>query len=157
ALRRGEEEEVTSGLGEQQYRLSNGGAFAPEISPDGRWLAFARDIPNATISYKGHKFGPRTALWLRDLNTGTERGAMDRIEPESAEGGAWRLLPGYSWARDGKSIVIAQGGKIHRLWTDSGKVDTIPFTVHVHRTISEMAKSERRIGDDPFPMRFARW
>ena len=48
--------------GAQQYRLSNGGAFAPEISPDGRWLTFARRIPNGTISYKGHKYGPRTAL-----------------------------------------------------------------------------------------------
>jgi len=157
-LRTGEKEEVTSGIGEQQYRISNGGAIGPEISPDGRWLAFARRIPNGTFSYKGHKFGPRTALWLRDLQTGAERVAMDPIEVDSAEPwGVWRMLPGYSWAHDGKSIVISQGGKIHRLWIDSGKVETIPFTAHVHRTISEMAKTDRRLTDDAFPMRFARW
>ncbi len=59
-LRTGDKEDVTAGQGAQQYRLSNGGAFAPEISPDGRWLTFARRIPNGTISYKGHKYGPRT-------------------------------------------------------------------------------------------------
>ena len=157
-LRTGNREDVTSGTGEQQYRISNGGALAPEISPDGRWLAFARRIPNATFSYKGHKYGPRSALWLRDLQTGAERVAMDPIEVDDSEPyGVWRILPGYSWARDGKSLVISQGGKIHRLWVADGRVETIPFTAHVHRTISEMAKTERRITDDAFPMRFARW
>ena len=97
-------------------------------------------------------FGPRSALWLRDMNTGTERVVMDPIEVEMAEQyGTPRILPGYSWATDSKSIVISQGGKLHRLWTDSGKVENIPFEAHVHRTISEMAKVERRIGDGPFP------
>ena len=156
-LRTGDKEDVTSGQGAQQYRLSNGGAFAPEISPDGRWLTFARRIPNGTISYKGHKYGPRTALWLRDLQSGSERVLMDPIESDVDSWSAWRPLPGYSWARDGKSIVISQGGKIHRVWIADGKVETIPFTAHVQRTISQMAKTERRITDDEFQMRFARW
>src|SRR5215469_4544524 len=157
-LRTGNKEEVTSGVGEQQYRISNGGALAPEISPDGRWLAFARRIPNGTISYKGQKYGPRTALWLRDLESGAERVLMDPIEADLIDSpSAWRVLPGYSWARDGKSIVISQGGKIHRVWIADGKVETIAFTAHVQRTISQMAKTERRITDEAFPMRFARW
>lgn len=157
-LRTGDKEDVTSGVAEQQYRNSNGGALAPEISPDGRWLAFARRIPNGTISYKGHKYGPRTALWLRNLETGAERVAMDPIEVDAAEPwGVWRTLPGYSWARDGKSLVITQGGKIHRLWVENGKVEAIPFVAHVHRTISEMARADRPVADESFPMRFARW
>jgi len=157
-LRTSEIQEVTGGTAEQQYRSSNGGAVAPEISPDGRWLTFSRRIPNGTISYKGHMFGPRSALWLRDMNTGAERIVMDPIEVEMAEQfGTPRILPGYSWASDSKSIVITQGGKIHRLWIDSGKVENIPFEAHVHRTISEMAKAERRIDDGPFTAQFARW
>jgi Tol biopolymer transport system component len=156
-LRTGDKEDVTSGQGAQQYRLSNGGAFAPEISPDGRWLTFARRIPNGTISYKGHKYGPRTALWLRDLQSGAERVLMDPVESDVDSWSAWRLLPGYGWAHDGKSIVISQGGKIHRVWIADGKVEAIPFTVHVQRTISQMAKSKRRVTDDAFPMHFARW
>jgi Tol biopolymer transport system component len=83
-LRTGNVADITAGVGDQQYRASNGGAIAPEISPDGWWLAFARRIPNGTISYKGHKFGTRTALWLRDLQNGAEHAAMDPIETISA-------------------------------------------------------------------------
>jgi Tol biopolymer transport system component len=157
-LRTGNVVDITAGTGEQQYRASNGGAIAPEISPDGRWLAFARRIPNGTISYKGHKFGPRTALWLRDLQSGAEHVAMDPIEVDMAEAGKTsRSLPGYNWAADSKSLVVPQGGKIHRLWIDSGKVDTIPFVAHVHRTISEMALAVRRVTDEAFSVKFARW
>ena len=61
-----------------------------------QWLAFGRRIPNGTIEYKGLQFGPRTALWLRDLETGTERVIMDPIEVDMAEGGKIsRVLPGY--------------------------------------------------------------
>src|SRR3712207_7102934 len=52
--------------------ISSGGAYAGEVSPDGRWLAFARRIPDGTITYKGHEYGPRTALWLRDLERSEE-------------------------------------------------------------------------------------
>ncbi len=150
--------EITSGESEQQYQGSSGGAIAPEVSPDGGWLAFARRIPDGTISYKGHKFGPRTALWLRDLHSGAERLLMDPIEVDMAEGmKVSRDLPGYSWARDGRSIVVAQGGKIRRVDVQTGQVATIPFTARVHRTISQMADAPRRVSDGPIDVKFPRW
>ena len=148
---------ITSGEANTQIRLSSGGAFAPEVSPDGRWLAFARRIPNAKISYKGHTYGPRTALWLRDLETGAERLAMDPIEIDLAEGGAGRALPGYAWSRDGRSLLIAQGGKIRRVQVTSGEVSTIAFTARVRRTISEMAAATFRQNDATFEAKFLRW
>lgn len=157
-LKTGKIEDITAGLALQQDRTSSGGAVAPEVSPDGHWLAFARRIPNGTISYQGHKFGPRTALWLRDLQSGAERIIMDPISVDMSEGmKVWRILPGYSWARDGKSIVISQGGRIRRLWVESGRIETINFKARVHRTISEMAYHASRISDDPLQVRFLRW
>src|SRR4029077_4106824 len=67
------------------------------------------------------------------------------------------ILPGMVWSADGKSIFISQGGKIRRLWVESKKVETIPFTAHVHRTISEMAWSPVPLRDDAFEARFIRW
>src|SRR5207245_8385560 len=64
---------------------------------------------------------------------------------------------GMAWTADGKSILISQGGKFRRLSVESGKVDTIPFTAHVHRTISEMAYSPLPIRDDAFESKFIRW
>ena len=157
-LRTGEITDVTAGTAQQQVRGSSGSAYAAEISPDGRWLAFARRIAGGTISYRGHRFGPRTALWVRDLQTGAERVVMDPITVDNAEGiKTLRILPGYAWSDDGSEIVLTQGGKIRRLDVASGEVSTVPFRARVHRIVSEMTKAEFRIDDDPFRARFLRW
>ena len=157
-LRTGEVIAISSGEHSQQVQTSGGGMVGPEVSPDGKWLAFGRRIPDGTISWKGHTFGPRTALWLRNLENGQERLALDPIELDMVETfKTTRPLPGYSWSRDGRSIVIAQGGKLVHLTVATGAVAPIPFTAKVHRTISEQANTQGRITDDPFSIRFARW
>jgi Tol biopolymer transport system component len=156
----GEVVDVTAGesSGAAAGRFSSGGAAAPDISPDGRWLAFARQIPDGTLSFKNHKFGPRTALWLRDMQTGAERLLMDPIEPMIASGSkTMGMLPRYHWAPDGKSILITQGGKLRRVDVATRDVATIPFSANVHRTISEMARKEFRITDDAVQAKFFRW
>lgn len=57
---------VSAGQANQQVRSSSGGAYAPEVSPDGRWLAFARRIPDGTISFKGHRY-PLLAQGVADI------------------------------------------------------------------------------------------
>jgi Tol biopolymer transport system component len=159
-LRTGDKIDITAGRadGAAAGRVSSGGAFAPEISPDGRWLAFGRQIPDGTISFKGHRFGPRTALWLRDLENGVERIVMDPISVAIESGSkSLRILPGYSWTEDGTAIVLSQGGKLRRLDVATGAVATIPFSARVHRTISEMAYEPFRITDDAFEAKFLRW
>ncbi len=157
-LETGEVISITAGRAAQQIRASSGGGYGPEISPDGRWLAFARRIPNGTISFKGHRFGPRNALWLRDLETGRERVIMDPITQDAAEGmKTTRIMPGYSWTADGGAIVLSQGGRIRRLDVESGEVSTIPFRARVQRTASEQSRAEFRITDEPFMARFLRW
>ncbi|MEE8477619.1 MAG: hypothetical protein V3S19_04575, partial [Gemmatimonadales bacterium] len=159
-LRTGTVIDITTGSadGAAAGRVSSGGAYAPEVSPDGRWLAFGRQIPDGTVSFKGHRFGPRTALWLRDLETGAERIIMDPISVAIESGSkSLRILPGYSWTADGESIVLSQGGQVRRLDVETGDVATIPFTAAVHRTISEMAYQPFRISDDPFEATFLRW
>lgn len=149
---------VTSGEQRQMMKGSSGGAIAPEISPDGRWLAFARRIPDGTVSHRGQAYGPRTALWLRDLETGEERKLMDPVEQDMAEGvKTLRVLPAYDWTPDGGSIVISQGGRIRRVHLDDGRVETIPFTARVHRTMTERVRAEVPVDDGPFRARYLRW
>ncbi len=159
-IRSGDVISITAGNadGAASSRVSSGGAFAPEISPDGRWLAFARHIPDGTVSWKGHRFGPRTALWLRDLETGAERVAMDPISVAVESGSkTLRMLPGYAWTEDGTAIYIAEGGGMSRLDVSAGTVTPIPFEARVQRTISGQAYHAFRIEDDPFEAKFLRW
>lgn len=157
-LATGEVTRVTTGEASRQYRLSGGGALAGEVAPDGRRLAFARRLPDATIEWKGHEFGPSTALWLRDLETGSERIVMDPVSQDMSEGmKTLRVLPGYAWTPDGSGLVLSQGGKLRRLDPETGEVSTIPFTARVRRTISEQAYRGFRIEDGPVPVRFIRW
>ncbi len=117
-------------------------------------------MPGGSITYRSHTMDERTALWLKDLYTGEERVVMDPITADMATTHQMKnftVLPRYTWAKDGKSIVLSQGGKLRRLWIESGKVTTIPFTARVHRIISQQARSTLDISDDPFELRFLRW
>lgn len=155
AFQTGEILDITAG---EDGDYSSGGGVAPEISPNGRWLAFARQIPDGLLSFKGHSYGPRTALWIRDMKSGAERVLMDPIEPMVWSGmKTVGILPRYRWAPDGNSILITQGGKLRRVNAITGDVATIPFSAKVHRTISEMARKEVRITDSPFEVKFFRW
>lgn len=157
-LETGEEIDITAGTNASQDRGSSGSAVAPRISPDGQTLAFARRIPDGTIEYRGHLFGPRNALWLRDLASGTERLALDPIEIDISEGGkAQTDLPNYAWLPDGSGLVLSRNGKLVRLDLDSLEAHDIPFRAQVRRTLSEPAQPEVTIGDGPAAIRFARW
>ena len=136
------------------------GEAAPEVSPDGKWLAFARKIPGARTSFRDKQYSSRTALWLKDLETGQERIVMDPITNDQMNGHPpWsnRVLPGYSWSSDSNSIFISQGGRIRQLFVRTGAVRTIPFRAHVHRVISEMARARIEVNDNSFTAKSIRW
>lgn len=153
-LRSREVLDITAGEG---GGLSSGGGAAPEVSPNGRWLAFARQIPDGVLEFKGHRYGPRTSLWLRDLQTGEERLLMDPIEPGAWSGKASSVLPRYRWSPDGESILITQGGKFRRVDIATRSVATVPFSAKVHRTTSQMARKETRIRDDVVEAKYFGW
>ncbi|MEP7384758.1 MAG: hypothetical protein ABI910_24015, partial [Gemmatimonadota bacterium] len=157
-MRSGEISSVSYGEQTQQVQASSGGMGAPEVSPDGKWLAFVRRIPDGTITWKGHTFGPRSALWLRNLENGEERLLVDPVEQDIFEGmKVLRSFPGYTWSADGRTIIFTQGGKLRRVDVASGVVATIPFSAPVKRTISELANTQAKPDDSPFAVKFTRW
>ncbi len=152
---------ITAGETEQGNadHPSSGGAYAAEPSPDGRFLSFIRKVPGGTLNYKGQRYGPRSALWIRDLVSGAERLAMDPVEMDLSEA-SFPLdgtYPSYKWTPDSKAIVIHQGGRIRRLDLTSGAVSLVPFSARVQRTISEQPWIQNRLTDGPVDVRFLRW
>ena len=131
--------------------------MAPEVSPDGRFLAFARQLGTESLTFRGHNYWPRTALFVKDLASGEERKVMDPIETDISmvhTNYFSTVSPRYSWGPDSKTIFLAQGGKLRRLDVTSGDIETIEYTAHVQRTISEMARGKIEIDDEVFTIRF---
>jgi hypothetical protein len=78
-----------------------GGAIRPRPSPDAR---AARDGPPRRL---------KTALVLRDLDSGRERVLFDGLDHDTME--TWSIhgaFPGYAWLPDSSALVIWAGGKL---------------------------------------------
>lgn len=111
--------ELASGA-ERTLVAAQGSAFRPQLSPDGRLLAYA-------VRYEG-----KTALRLRDLTTGVDRLLAYPVQRDDQESLSARdLLPRYAFTPDGKSIVANFGSKLQRIDVASGLQTEIPFVAHV--------------------------
>lgn len=136
------------------------GEYAPEVSPDGRYVAFARKIPGGKLRFRGSEVGPRTALWVRDLKSGEERVIVDPLDYDLSDVGVQmqsRIMPGYAWAPDSQSLYLTQGGGLRRAWLKSGRIDAIAFNAAVRRKISAQARGSFDLGGDTFQARALRW
>ncbi|MBL8268968.1 amidohydrolase family protein [Steroidobacter sp.] len=150
-----------TGATDRRHQVLTDG-IAPVVSPDGKWLAFARRLPDTVMTYREHRYGPRNSLWLRDLKTGAERKILDPIDPDLADGGNVNtqvpaVMPSYAWMPQGDAIVIAQGGQFRKLNLQTGDVRTLEFNARVHRIISEQVRRSSRLSDGPVDVRAIRW
>ncbi|MEP7346838.1 MAG: amidohydrolase family protein, partial [Gemmatimonadaceae bacterium] len=146
------------GGGAQLYRLDRrngavsqltggtGPSFRPQLSPDGRLLAFAR------------RQDARTELRLYDIATGRDRLLLSQVTRDATEGGGPDFLPGYAFTPDGTSIVITIAGKIARVDVATGAVRDIPYRAHQSLTLGELVRSPARtLGGDSLVARVMRW
>ncbi len=135
-------------------------ALAPRVSPNGRQVVFALEQPGKEMSYRGHTYAPRTALVVRDLATGAERVVLDPAAKDLTMVNAqyaYGVFPRFAWTPDGESIVAWEGGRLRRLAIATGAVATVPFTAHVHRVLSETARSRLTIDDETFDVKAVQW
>lgn len=113
-------------------------AMRPLVSPDGRLLVY------------GAQAQGRTGLRVRDLVNETERWLRVPIVRNQLEARASRdTLPGYAFTPDGRTVLAAYGGKIHRLDITSGADTVVPFTADVALTITPAPEFPRRLDDGP--------
>ena len=103
-----------------------GGSVTPQVSPDGKSIAYLRRV--RLQSY----------LYLRDLETGRDRQVFGNVDKDLQE--AWAihgLYPQYAWTPDGKSIVIWGEGKIWRVDVASGKGRRSRSRARVEQTLND--------------------
>ncbi|GEO05862.1 bifunctional TolB-family protein/amidohydrolase [Adhaeribacter aerolatus] len=107
-----------------------GGAVRPQLSRDGKLLAFVRRVRTKSV------------LYLHNLSTGEEWPVYDNLSKDQQE--AWAIFgvyPNFAWTPDNKNIIIWAQGKIHKVDVSQlNKATEIPFTVQSRHQITEAVK-----------------
>lgn len=104
-----------------------GGALTPQVSNDGRRLAFVRRVLDKTV--------------LFDLNLATEQqrpmyDALDR-DLQAAFEVQGNYYPHFSWFPDNRHVAIWGKGTLFKVDMDSGAVTPIPFRVAASHRVTD--------------------
>ncbi len=95
-----------------------GSAFAPTLSPDGKWLVY------------GTRFNTQTGLVRQNLETGEEEWLAYPVQRDEQESRArLGVYPAMSFTPDSKHLIAYYGGKIWKLSIDGGESVNVPFEV----------------------------
>ncbi len=122
-----------------------GGAARPQISHDGKMLAFVKRVRTKSVMY------------LHDLETGEEWPIFDDLNKDQQE--AWAIFgvyPNFSWMPDDQEIVFWNKGKIYKIDVNSLAVTNIPFTVDAKIQIAETLHNESPVAPDQFTAKVIR-
>ncbi len=123
----------------EQITGGPGGACRPQISNDGKKLAFIKRVRTKTI------------LYIHDLETGQEWPIFDGLSKDQQE--AWTIFgiyTGFAWTPDDKNIVIWGKGKLNKVDVATGKASNIPFKANIKMKLAETVKFK----NDPAPDKF---
>ncbi len=127
---------------EDTITAAPGSGFRPLLSPDGSKLVFGTRVDN------------QTGLRIRDLSTGEERWLKLPVQRDEQESRFTRdLIPGCAFTPDGKHVLAAYGGKIHRLDVQTGVDSVIPMSVRVSLPVGSRLNFPIRVDDGPVQSR----
>lgn len=116
-----------------------GGAARPQVSPDGKKLAFIKRVRTKSV------------LFIHDLETGEEWPVYDKLSKDQQE--AWAIFgvyPGFSWMPSGKELVFWSEGKINKVNIEDYSSEIIPFEVENTIEIAETHRSEHQVFSEEF-------
>ncbi|THU96354.1 hypothetical protein K435DRAFT_722853 [Dendrothele bispora CBS 962.96] len=134
---------ITTGATETLVDASPGGASRPELSRDGRTLAFVRRVRDHEV------------LVLKDLETGTIHHVWDGLTYDlttiSAPMGTY---PSFAFTPNDSAIIIWAAGKIHRVPLSTnhrgeritgGSPHTIGFKAHIMKNVASTLSIPRAV------------
>ncbi|MGN6178215.1 MAG: amidohydrolase family protein [Mucilaginibacter sp.] len=122
-----------------------GGACRPQLSPDGKLMAFVKRVRLKSVIY------------LHNMATGEEWPVYDDLSHDQQE--TWAIFgvyPNFAWTPDSKSLVFYAKGKIWNLNIDSLNATNIPFEVTSQQTISDALHFQQKVFQDEFTAKMIR-
>ncbi len=124
--------------GEMDTRTNRyGSAFAPTLSPDGKWLVY------------GSRYNDQTGLVIRDFKSGLEKWLAYPVQRDEQESIApMGVLPAMSFTPDSKEVVASYGGKFYRIPVAGGNAIEIPFEVDTEIELGPKLEFKYPIKDD---------
>jgi imidazolonepropionase-like amidohydrolase/Tol biopolymer transport system component len=132
----GEIETVTGGAG---------GACRPQISPDGKLMAFVKRVRLKSV------------LYLHNLNTGEEWPVYDDLSHDQQETWAvFGVYPNFNWTPDSRNLIFYAKGKIWNLDINTLNPVQIPFEVTSQQTITDALHFPQKVFQDEFPVKMIR-
>jgi len=122
-----------------------GGACRPQISPNGKLLAFVKRVKLKSV------------LYLRNLNTGEEWPVYDDLSHDQQETWAiFGLYPNFGWTPDSKNIIFYAKGKIRNLDINTLTATIIPFEVTSQQVISDALHFQQKVFQPDFEAKMIR-
>jgi imidazolonepropionase-like amidohydrolase/Tol biopolymer transport system component len=121
-----------------------GGAVRPQVSKDGKTLAFVRRVREASV------------LYLRNMETGEEWPVYDKLSKDQQE--AWAifgLYTNFNWL-DATHIIIWANGKLWNIDVTNSKATEIPFTVHAKHKIIDALHFRHEVAPEKFTVKVIR-
>lgn len=115
-----------------------GSAFAPTLSPDGKWLVYGTRHDNQTGLIK-HNLSNGDESWLAYP---VQRDEQESIAPLG-------VLPAMSFTPDSKHVIASYGGKIYKIAIDGGPAVNIPFEVDESLDMGAEVHFDYPVSDDP--------
>lgn len=122
-----------------------GGACRPQISPDGKLLAFVKRVRLKSV------------LYIHNLSTGEEWPLYDELSHDQQE--TWAIFgvyPNFAWLPDNNGLVFYAKGKIWNIDITTLNAVQIPFEVTSQQTISDALHFPQKVFQDEFPAKMIR-
>ncbi len=116
-----------------------GGACRPQISNDGKWMAYVRRVRTKSV------------LFIQNLETGEDYNIYDDLSKDQQE--AWAIFgayTGFDWTPDDENIIIWAKGKIKSINIKTKKAKEIPFQVSAKHKLAETVRFEQETAPDKF-------
>ena len=122
-----------------------GGAARPQVSRDGKKMAFVKRVRTKTV------------LYIHDLETGEEWPIYDALDKDQQE--AWAIFgvyPNYSWMPNNEDLVFWSEGKINRININTLKATNIPFQIDTTIKIAQALEFETPVSPNSFNAKMIR-